>query len=202
MNSQTLIRWSGMALLVAGILYLAGIFHPPDTLEGVLSPAWTPVHYVISIHHVFLVFGLIGLYAYQAEKAGRLGLIAFILTAATNAMFPTFALFEAALMPTLVADPATRSLADPTAGGAFGTLILGAVVVALVGYILFGIAIMRAGVLPRWAGLLIMVGWVLLFFGSGLPVLALIKPIGIVLAGLGYAWCGYGIWLSKSEMSA
>ena len=202
MKTHTLIRWSGLALLVAGILYLAGIFHPPDTFEGVSSPAWMPVHYVITVHHVLLVFGLIGLYTYQAKQAGVLGLIAFVLTSAGNAMFPTFSLFEATLMPALVADPATRSLADPAEGSTFVIVVLGAVVIALVGYILFGIAIMRAGVLPRWAGLLIMVGWVLLFFGSGLPALAIIKPIGIVMAGLGYAWCGYEIWSSKSEMTA
>ena len=202
MKTQTLIRWSGLALLLAGVLYLLSVLHPPNTLEGVLAPAWVPVHFVISIHHLLLVFGLIGLYAFQMEKAGRLGLIAFLLTGASNAMFPTYALFEATLQPTLAANPATQSLADPAQAGTFGIVILAAVVVQFVGYVLFGIVIIRAGVLPRWPGLLIMVGWTLLVLGAAVPALALAFTISLVLVGLGLAWCGYEIWSSKSEMTA
>ena len=201
MKTQNLIRWSGLALLAAGILDLAGVFHPPDTVEGVMSPAWAPVHYVYAVQSVLLVFGLIGLYAYQAEKGGRLALIAFVLASAGNAMGPGLALVEAGLWPTLAANPATQSLANLQQGGTFGIVLLVSGVVALVGFILFGIAIMRAGVLPRWAGLSILLGWVLVFFSLGLPALAIIRPIGSVLAGLGFAWCGYAIWTAKGEMT-
>ena len=80
MINQNYIRWSGLVLLIAGILYIPGVFHPPDTPEGVLFPAWITVHLGFFIHHLLLVFGLIGLYFFIAEKSGRLGLIAFIMT--------------------------------------------------------------------------------------------------------------------------
>lgn len=73
MGTQNLIRWSGLALLVAGVLWLAGVFDPPDTLEGMLAPAWGPVHYVLAVASVFLVFGLIGLYAYQVKTSAGWG---------------------------------------------------------------------------------------------------------------------------------
>ena len=194
MGTQNLIRWSGLVLLVAGMLWLLSIFHPPATLDGMLAPAWGPSHYVTAVASVFLVFGLIGLYAYQVAKVGWLGLIAFILTLTANAMLTSAELFGGALAPTLAANPATQSLVNPQQAGPF-VIVNGVIVVlATVGNILLGIAIIRAGVLPRWAGLLIIIGYVFLAFGIGLPALAIISPVGLVLSGLGYAWCGYSIW--------
>ena len=201
MGAQNLIRWSGLALLVAGILWLLSIFHPPATLDGMLAPAWGPSHYVTAVASVFLVFGLIGLYAYQVAKVGWLGLIAFILTLTANAMLTSAELFGGALAPTLAANPATQSLVNPQQAGPF-VIVNGVIVVlATVGNILLGIAIIRAGVLPRWAGLLIIIGYVFLAFGIGLPALAIISPVGIVLSGLGYAWCGYSIWVAMSAVA-
>ena len=201
MGTQNLIRWSGLALLVAGMLWLLSIFHPPDTLDGMLAPAWGPSHYVTAVASVFLVFGLIGLYAYQVAKVGWLGLIAFILSLAASAMLTSAELFDGALAPTLAANPATQSLVNPRQAGPF-VIVIGAIaVLATVGNILLGIAIMRAGVLPRWAGLLIIIGYVFLAFGIGLPALAIISPVGIVLSGLGYAWCGYSIWVAMSAVA-
>lgn len=194
MDTQNLIRWSGLALLVAGMLWLLSILHPPDTLEGMLAPAWGPSHYVTAVASMLLVFGLIGLYAYQMEKVGWLGLIAFILTVAGSAMLITAELLGGALAPTLAANPATQSLVNPQQAGPFVIVIGLIAVLGTVGNILLGIAIMRAGVLPRWAGLLIIIGYVFLVFGIGLPALAIFADVGIVLSGLGYAWCGFRIW--------
>ena len=126
-----------------------------------------------------------------------MGLIAFIMTSAANAIFPTLDLVQVTLLPTLSKYPATQSLASPRQAGAFGLIILVSVVVALVGNILLGISIMRAGVFSRWAGLLIMLGWVLFFFGSGSSTLSIMKPFGIVLTGIGYIWSGYAIWKAR-----
>jgi len=193
-SSTKLIRWSGLALLVAGILWLLSIFHPPATLDGMLAPTWGPSHYVTAVASVFLVFGLIGLYAYQVAKVGWLGLIAFILTLTASAMLTSAELFDGALAPTLAGNPATQSLVNPQQAGPF-VIVNGVIaVLATVGNILLGIAIIRADVLPRWAGLLIIIGFVFLAFGIGLPALAILAEVGLVLSGLGYAWCGYRIW--------
>ena len=202
MRTQQLIRWSGLALLVAGILWVLSIFHPPDTLDGMLAPAWGPSHYVTAVASVFLVFGVVGLYAYQVAKVGWLGLIAFILTLAASAMLTSAELFGGALAPALAANPATQSLVDPRQAGPF-VIVNGVIaVLATVGNILLGIAIMRAGVVPRWAGLLIIIGYVFLVFGIGLPALAIFSPVGIVLSGLGYAWSGYSIWVAMGVVTS
>ena len=201
MATQKIIRWSGLALLVAGVLWLLGILHPPATLDGMLAPAWGPSHYVTAAASVFLVFGLIGLYAYQVAKVGWLGLIAFILTLTASAMLTSAELFDGALAPTLVANPATQSLVNPQQAGPFVIVNRVVAVLATVGNILLGIAIIRAGVLPRWAGLLIIIGYVFLAFGIGLPALAILAEVGLVLSGLGYAWCGYSIWATMGAVA-
>jgi hypothetical protein len=66
------------------------------------------------------------------------------------------------------------------------------------GYILFGVATMRAGVLPRWSGLLLIVG-VSLFMISEAPLFDrtlshLIVTVGDGVFGLGLAWMGYALW--------
>ena len=201
MAIQKLIRWSGLVLLVAGVLWLLGILHPPGTLDGMLAPAWGPSHYVTAVASVFLVFGLIGLYAYQVAKVGWLGLIAFILTLTANAMLTSAELFGGALAPTLAANPATQSLVNSQQAGPF-VMVFGVItVLGLVGNILLGIAIIRAGVLRRWAGLFIIVGWIFLVLGIVLPALTIINSVGIVLSGLGYAWCGYSIWATMGAVA-
>jgi len=73
MSSTKLIRWSGLALLVAGMLWLLSIFHPPFTLDGMLAPAWGPSHYVTAVASVFLVFGLIGPVRLSSGKSRLVG---------------------------------------------------------------------------------------------------------------------------------
>ena len=194
MVNQKFIRWSGFVLLIAGILYIPGIFHPPDTPEGILYPAWIPVHAGFFIHHLLLVFGLIGLYFFIAEKAGRLGLVAFVMTLSSNVMFPTLDIVQITLYPILAKLPATQALINPKQAGMFGVMILVSVVVALIGNILFGIAIIQTRVISRWVGSLFIVGWICFFIGSGSSTLAILKPFGIILSGVGYIWGGYAIW--------
>ena len=193
-DNRSFIRWTGIVLIISGLLYIPGIFHPPDTPEGVGNPAWIPVHTAFFLHHLLLVFGLIGLYFFIAEKAGRLGLIAFVLVLSSNVMFPTLDLVQITLYPILIKYPETQVLINPKQAGTFGTMILISVVIALIGNILLGISILRAKNLSRIVGFLFMFGWICFFIGSGSSTLAIIKPVGIVLTGIAYVWCGYIIW--------
>jgi predicted MFS family arabinose efflux permease len=68
----------------------------------------------------------------------------------------------------------------------------------MVGYILFGIALLRASALPRAATLLLIVGAILANLPPGLvPMLILI--VGGVVWGIGAAWLGYVLWLGKDD---
>jgi hypothetical protein len=68
----------------------------------------------------------------------------------------------------------------------------------MVGYILFGIALLRASAMPRAATLLLMIGAILANLPPSLvPMLILI--VGGVVWGIGVAWLGYVLWLGKDD---
>ena len=70
----------------------------------------------------------------------------------------------------------------------------------ILGGLLFGIATLRAGILPRWAAGLLVVGAMLA------PVAALLppehQPKVAVPVGLALAWLGYALWSERREQAA
>ncbi len=59
-----------------------------------------------------------------------------------------------------------------------------------VGWLLFGVATLRAHVYPRWAALLLMVGAVLGFF----PL-----PLNTVVFGVAVAWLGFALFTGQER---
>jgi hypothetical protein len=59
--------------------------------------------------------------------------------------------------------------------------------VFVLGMILLGIALLRAGTVPTWLGVLVIVGAVALPFsnGGGLRAFLTLMPLGVALAGVG-----------------
>src|SRR2546428_7025227 len=82
MKTSPLIRASGVALMMGGILGVVGlVIHLlSGTASEVASSRWVPAHLLAFVSAIPLIFGLIGLYARQAEETGRLGLLGFALT--------------------------------------------------------------------------------------------------------------------------
>jgi hypothetical protein len=95
--------------------------------------------------------------------------------------------------PELILDPTTQSI-PPAALVVF--LMLS--VPFTLGFLLFGVVTMRAGVLPRWSGLLLILGVVLLVAGSASHVIGIIAA---AVFGLGLAWLGYALWSEKGEIA-
>lgn len=73
----------------------------------------------------------------------------------------------------------------------------------MLGYILFGVATMRAGVLPRWAGLMLILGSVLFLISEAVSFDAslshLIVTIGDVIFGSGFVWLGHALRSEKHD---
>jgi hypothetical protein len=201
MSSASLIRWCGGALLLAGaILGVSTLLHPNEVAdpEAVLSSAWVIVHTAYVPGFVLVLFGLTGLYARLAERGGRLGLAGFVLSFIGGALFLVVVVTEAAIVPAIAASDAGPTLLDPAGplfGGELGLIFLAGQVAFSVGVILFGISIVRADVLPRPAGLLLL-GAPLAAFWPPLP--QLVGVAGGVQLGLGYAWLGYAVWSGAS----
>ena len=216
MVTTNLIRWSGLIAVLGGILFpLAAFIHPNgEDLAAVSMPNWVPAHLLGFVSVMLMHLSLIGLYARQAEQTGWLGLVGFLL-AFIGGVFAVVIQYVTSTVNPLIAaqSPALFDQAMTPPSFAPRLFVFG----FIFGYVLFGVATIRAGVLPRGSGVLVVVG-ILLFFlgeisflGQGLSAPALLqffalirKLHGIVLLGdiafgLGLAWMGYTIWKEKGE---
>jgi len=134
--------------------------------------------------------------AAQVEPSGWLGLVAFVLSVLGAIVVSTGNMLS-------IAEFSGVSGAYAVEDFYFTTVPLG--IIALIclfgGLLLFGIATLRAGVFPRWAGILLSVGAVVTFFGlSALPPLALL--LGIILLATALAWMGWALWSKKGSVES
>jgi hypothetical protein len=197
-----LIRWAGIAAIGSGLLFIAvQAVHPLDILSNVTTPRWTIVHWMAVAMGFLGLLGLTGIYARQVEETGWLGLSGYLLLSLFYTITTAYQFIEATISPVLAVE-APRFVESflGIVTGTSGGLDLGALAMAyqvngfagyMLGGVLFGIATLRAGVLPRLAGGLLAVGMVLPLLGSGLVphpydrIFAV--PVGLALAWLGYA---------------
>jgi hypothetical protein len=68
------------------------------------------------------------------------------------------------------------------------------------GPLLFAIATFRAGILPRWAAVLLGLGFLLIPVGAIVP--PEMQPKIMIPVGLGLAWMGYTLLTERREKSA
>ncbi len=207
MKTSDLIRWSGAALMLGGIFVAVnGVTHPlGETSPYYSNSLWVPSHLIGYAGLVLILFGLMGLYARHAEKAGRLGLLGFILVFVGGVTFaggifwievilgPPLAVNAPALLDSFKTSPST--LLPPALFLTFAGLSF----LFFAGYIIFGVAMTRAAVLPRWVVWLVITSiiGILLFSGYGLvPVLV---NIGIIVLGLSLVGWGYALRSEKPQ---
>jgi len=208
-TTQSLIRWSGPAVIIAGLSYaLVGVFHPPNIVASVTTPLWMVVHVLAMTTSIFGLVGLSGLYARQAEKTGWLGLAGYVLLSLWLALILGFTFVEVFILPPLAtAAPAFVAGWLGMFNGTSSTLDLGSLPTVwtitgplyILGGLLFGIATFRARILPRWAGVLLAVG------AAMGPVAALLpldlQPKVAVPVGLALIWLGYSLWSERRTKS-
>jgi hypothetical protein len=175
---------AGLLLLLGHLLDLGG--HPEygTVLGGAL----------VLTAHVVLVFALVALYAAQAEQSGLLGSLGMVLGVAGTTLVSGVVMVEIAGASGVEVD-AVLGAGLPSALTLLGGLAF------LIGLILFGVATMRAGVFPRWAGLLLIVGDVVFGVGSFAGSAATIFEIlGALVTCAALVWLGLAL-LSGSGAS-
>ena len=207
MSTKNLSRWSGIACILAGLLtVLTTLVHPSrETLEIILEQELRLVagHWLGTFFCGFLLLGLPGLYAAQSERAGRFGLLSFLIlffgtlfTAESHSysfFAPVLAAQAPAMLDAINAYPPVIALNALLAVGFF------------LGFILFGIATLRARVVPRQAGILMAIGSPLQLVGGVLSQLVfealfIVVILGALALGLGLAWAGYSLWSHKENV--
>ena len=210
MSGSTVIRWAGLSAVVAGVLYVVQtIIHPTDDPSSVVTSLWAISHYLLLGYFVFGLLGISGIYARQVEEAGLLGLVGFLMFFVWLALSTAFVFIEAFILPLLATEAPQfvegflgifdGSVGESNLGVLEAVLPLGALLY-IVGGLLFGISILRAGILPRWAAIVFIVGTV-----SALSVTLLPEGVGRFAAvpyGLGLAWLGYALWSERQEKAS
>ncbi|MFD2614146.1 hypothetical protein [Paenibacillus gansuensis] len=207
-TASNLIRYAGIAAILAGILFIViQMIHPADILSSVKTDRWAIVHYM-GVAMCFLgLLGITGIYARQVEKAGWLGFTGYLLISLFYALTMAFQFIEAFVSPPLAAESpifVEGMLGIPSGNvgdinvGNLETIYSVTGVTYLLGGLLFGIATLRAGILSRWAAGLLAIGTLL-----PLPLSSLIHhPYDRILAvpvALGLAWLGYSVWSKRHE---
>lgn len=206
-TSQSLIRWSGLAAIAGGIIF-AGIqpIHPPDELSSVTTGLWAIIISLKFAMCLFFLIGFTGIYARQAEKAGWLGLVGFALLTVSWFLQTGFVFVELFVLP--VVSTQVPSFIDSYLGvvnGHPGVMDIGALVPTyavlgvcyLLGGLLFGIATIRAAVLPRWPAVMLVFAAVITPAAALLP--HALQRYAAVPMGLAMIWLGYSLWASQRK---
>jgi hypothetical protein len=204
-TAPNLIRWAGVSAMLAGIIF-AGIqpIHPPDVLASVTTSAFIIITSLKTVMCLFGLFGIAGLYARHVEETGWLGLAGYLLLTIFYAVQMCFAFAEPFILPLLtnVAPTFVESVMGMSSGaggpmnlGAFEVIYHSVSVLYLLGLLLFGIAIFRAGILSRWAAVLLAVSGPLAIIMSLLP--HQIARLAAMPMGFALIWLGYALWSER-----
>ena len=105
MNTQILIRWAGLAALVAGMCFvIVELLRPPVVLASLTTTRWAGVHGLAIAMSMFGLLGVTGIYARQAHAAGWLGLASYLLLSLWLALSLPFYVLEGFVLPLLAAE--------------------------------------------------------------------------------------------------
>jgi hypothetical protein len=194
MSPSNLVRCSGLALMLAGVLLVVADLLSPTHLffpVGFQSFSEPTVGTSASLYYalqskinllaaVLLLGGLVGPYARQAEATGLLGLVGFLVAFLGTALLVGFLWSNAFVVPSLAVEAPTLLGGGPPAA------FYPSLVAFALGWVIFGIATLRAGHYPRTAAILLIIGAVTNLFP--LPFTGFVFALALAWMGC-YAFC-------------
>lgn len=188
MRLSNVIRWLGLVAVIGGICKV--LFTPLELVWGEDS---TPALLIGGLTGTSLVIlGLIGIYLYQAEKTGVLGFIGFFIISLGNIILWGI-LFISVFVNTVLMEP---QLLEQDWPGPIDPILIVMMAAIYIGYIIFGIATLRAKVLPRWTGIVM-----LLFVLLNFVPLDFIGDYIEVVWGIFHIGLGWAVWSKSTTIS-
>ena len=206
-TSSGLTRAAGAAAAIAGSIFIAvQVNHPAEAAFDTETTEWVVRCSAKGVMAVLALVGITGMYLRQHRQAGLLGLVGYVVFAFGYLTMFAVQVVATSVLPVLLDTDRTYAMdVVQAAGGGIPSSDIGAIQVVLnvagagyiVGGLLFGIALFRTGILPRWASALLAVSTV------STAALALLPdafnrpfavPEGIALIGLGVA-----LWRNPGE---
>ncbi|WP_375430583.1 hypothetical protein [uncultured Friedmanniella sp.] len=167
MNPLILRSLSGSALVLGAVgCLIGGVLHPvvdgeAHSIAAITAPGELLGSLTLLIGTVLLLLGLPGVYGWLAGRLGRLGLVGFVLYFLGNLLSAVPHLVVMALLGPVVARRAPELISHDDMiidSPLFATeqMIFGLVLVA--GLLILSIALVRCRALPRWIGVVGLVG--------------------------------------------
>lgn len=210
-----LTRAAGLCAVAAGLIFIVvQINHPPMDVSSVTSTEWEIRFTAKLVMCGLALAGITGMYLSQVRQIGVLGLIGYLLLGAFYVLEAGVEFMGGFVLPALADDSpgyVDDLLAASTGGSASGDIGLLQTVFAVVGVcyigggLVFGVALFRAGVLARWAALLLAASTVSTVALTVLPESfnrPLAIPMGIALVGLGLSLHHLGGTVDEPSSSA
>jgi hypothetical protein len=199
-TTTKLARAAGLFAVVGGLLFIAVQIKHPHLNAAFTTTTEYAVRETMKIFMaVFSLIGITGIYLRQARQTAVLGLIGYVVLAAGYLAILGTQVVGVFVLPTLAASQpgyvndvfAVATSRTPVGDiGSLQILIKGGGFAYVLGGIIFGIALFRAHVSPRWAAALLSVGAAAILATSVLPELTqrlFAIPVSVALVGLGYA---------------
>ena len=190
--TQTALRWSGAALVAAGLL--TGPSAALATLEARGQVSFPGMGLLSLIGIALIILALQGVYARQAEATGWLGL-------AGHALLTVGAVLLILLsVPLLYESPRLRTDA--------GVTLLALAVALFLGFVLTGLATLHAAVYSRWLGAMLLgigvVSGSFMFAGRFMPDLVWLLGGAVLglLVTVTWVWLGVSLWSSGEHKAA
>ncbi len=187
MELERPVRWGGLAALLAGVLLVVSelLRLYIDLVDPNLYGSIFVFNGVLGLLLSVLVqLGLVGLYARQAGATGTLGLVGFVLA------FIGVNLSMGASFVDTFAKPVVWPWEDPEY---FERTVASFAIFApgfVLGWVLFGLATLRARIYPRPAAMLLIAGALILL----LPL-----PLSGTIFAVAVAWMGYVLFTGRGE---
>lgn len=200
---RSLLRLGAVASIAAGILITVGfLLHPAgeDATFGT-DPLWVPAHGLLWLAFVLALIGWIAVHLVQASRAGAIGVVAFAVVIVGTSLASWIFSSDVTFVPVIAAEAPElfKKIFSK------GHLVVGLVSVLswVTGVVLSGISVIRARVFARTAGILLIIGPVIIpiAYLSGLSVK--VVAIGGAAIAAGQIWLGYGLLriISRSEVA-
>jgi hypothetical protein len=207
MSASGLYRWAGYSGVVSAILLIVGNSLHPAALTAGSRAVWEMAHELIFCSIVLAIPAFFAIYARQAQEIGRSGLLGFVLAFIGTMGFGGVVWFEAFVSPALVGDPTVYAAIEGLQTGSTPSMIIPFFLVTVVafspGWLLLGWATARAGIFPRAAGYLVLLGGV--FFGLGPLLFAsmqILDKLAGAIFGIGLLWLSWNLTMERRMVIA
>jgi hypothetical protein len=191
---RAILKVGGAASILAGILMMAGFaLHPAgeDATFGT-DPYWVPAHGLLWIAYTIALIGWIGVYIVQASRAGKLGVAGFVVVIIGTSLTSWIFSSDVTFVP-VIAAKAPKLFQDIFRGGHIAVGIA-SVLTWVLGNVLFGSSVIQAKVFPRWAGILLIIGTVVIPIAYLTRLSVHFVAAGAFIAATGQIWLGASLF--------